>query len=118
MPAAGAFPMAFSLWDAPTAGNQIGPTILLEGVQVADGLFTARLDFGAGAFGAEARWLEIIVSGQTLSPRQEMTAAPASMYAAAPWITIGTDLSFAGGRVGIGTTQPSTALEDHQGRTP
>jgi len=53
---------------------------------VANGLFTAPLDFGAGAFDGDARWLQIGVEGNTLTPRQKLTATPYALFAlAAPW---------------------------------
>jgi pectin methylesterase-like acyl-CoA thioesterase len=55
-------------------------------------LFTVLLDFGAGAFSGEARYLEIRVrlSGEggftILDPRQALTATPYAIYSqAAPW---------------------------------
>jgi hypothetical protein len=83
----------FRLFDSagtgtpPTGGTRIGPPLQLP-LAVADGLFTATLDFGAGAFDGQARWLDIAVrcpSGAgtwiQLSPRQPLTAAPYALYA-------------------------------------
>lgn len=117
-PANGSFPMAFTLWDAAAAGTQVGPTLTFNGqggnpptVVVLNGVFTVALDFGAGAFGPSARWLEITVNGVTLAPRQAVQSAPTATFSMAPWATQGTKISYSGGNVGIGTTQPSTALE-------
>lgn len=78
----------FSLWDALSAGMQIGTTQTESNVDVEDGLFTVWLDFGSSAFAGDARWLEIAVrspagSGTfaTLSPRQELTPTPYARYA-------------------------------------
>ena len=77
----------FTLWDDPSAGAQVGPTLDFtagNAISVADGLVGVELDFGASAFGDEARWLEVSVacpSGGSLvplSPRQAITAAPAA----------------------------------------
>jgi hypothetical protein len=95
-PVGGPCDLQFSLWDAEEGGSQVGSTVLLEGVEPDDGLFTARLDFGAAAFQGDSRWLEVSVrcpagSGeyQTLTPRQALTAAPYALYAPAagsvPW---------------------------------
>lgn len=75
----------FSLWDAASAGNQIGVTQTSNGIAVTGGLFTVLLNSG-GQFGAaftgDARWLQIAVQCgsdggfTTLSPRQPLTAAP------------------------------------------
>jgi hypothetical protein len=87
----------FGLFGSPRDSDQLGSTLLREGVLVADGYFTvADLDFGAAVFQGEARWLGIAVrcpSGtgtfESLSPRQALTAAPYALYAlsagSAPW---------------------------------
>lgn len=79
-PAEGIFDMRFTLFDAAQEGNQIGDTLTIEGVAVEAGIFATRLDFGAGAFDGEARFLQVEVraaegeEGFTrLSPRQELT---------------------------------------------
>jgi hypothetical protein len=86
-PADGAYDLSFSLYDAGTAGTQVGSTVTLEDVAVAEGLFTVTLDFGAGAFPGEARWLEIGVRpGASADPftllatRQELKPAPSALY--------------------------------------
>ncbi len=72
----------FRLYDANAGGLQVGSTVVLNNVLVQNGLFTVKLDFGAVAFGQNARWLAISVrpSGggafTALSPRQELTPAP------------------------------------------
>ncbi|HUN80074.1 MAG TPA: hypothetical protein VMV81_01045 [Phycisphaerae bacterium] len=135
-PASGNFAMVFSLFNAPTLGSQVGPTLTFDGaggnpppVSVANGLFTVQLDFGGGVFDGNSRWLEVAVEGETLAPRQEMTATPYSLrasdaqscntavfastagYANAPWQTSGADIFFAGGNVGIGTATPAAPLD-------
>ena len=78
----------FSLWDSPAnLTGQIGTTQAKPDITVNNGFFTVPLDFGASAFGGEARWLEITVrcpagSGSfvTLAPRQSITPAPYAMY--------------------------------------
>jgi hypothetical protein len=77
----------FKLFDADTGGSQIGSTVSLMQVNVSNGLFSVSLDFGADAFGSDARWLETRVykSGTgwiTLAPRQRVTPAPYAMTAA------------------------------------
>lgn len=83
----------FSLHDAESGGTPIGTTQTRTNVQVSNGLFTIpNLDFGAGAFQGDARWLQIAVkctgdaNYTTLSPRQALTAAPYALFSkAAPW---------------------------------
>jgi hypothetical protein len=81
--------LQFSLWDALSDSGQVGSTLTRTSVEIREGLFTvADLDFGAGAFNGDARWLEVAVqcSGDTsftaLSPRQALTATPYASYAA------------------------------------
>jgi hypothetical protein len=82
--------LVFRLYDASAGGNQIGSSISLNNQSIAQGRFTAHLDFGAAAFGPLARFLEIDVrspagSGAfvTLSPRQQIRPAPVAAFALA-----------------------------------
>lgn len=90
-PVNGTCDLRFTLWDAASGGSQISWGWLLEAVEIVDGLFTARLDFG-GVHDGSARWLEVAVrcpagSGDyaTLDPRQELTAAPAALALKLPY---------------------------------
>jgi hypothetical protein len=91
-PVNGTCDLRFILWNAAIGGSQMGNIVTLEGVEIEDGLFTARLDFG-GVHDGSARWLEVAVrcpagSGGyvTLSPRQELTGAPAALSLALPFL--------------------------------
>ena len=112
----------FSLWDAETDGSLIGSNGV-TGVEVVDGLFTVKIDFGAGAFDGDARWLEIAVLGSgdaeftTLTPRQELTPTPYAEFArtaAGGWGsgTAQTIPKFASG----GTLTDSVITEDQWGQ--
>lgn len=72
--------MRFALFDAITAGNQIGTTKNLSSVLVSNGVFTVNLDFGVAAFNGADRYLRIAVDCgtgyQTLAPRQALTPVP------------------------------------------
>src|SRR5438552_17313827 len=100
-PATGVFDLRFSLWNALAAGAQVGSTICLDNVNVAGGLFTVSLDFGA-QFNGDQRFLQIAVKPggavgdcavgtyTTLTPRQPLTAAPYALFAldsGGPWST-------------------------------
>ncbi|MHC4698587.1 MAG: hypothetical protein ACYTFA_17790 [Planctomycetota bacterium] len=125
VPVNGAADFVFRLWDAETGGAMVG-SVDPDSVNVVDGLFTVQLDFGAGAFNGDARWLEIEVefpSGAgnwtTLAPRQPLTPAPYAMYAAdggggSLWQASGADIYYNDGDVGIGTPDP-LALEHIRG---
>ncbi|MEM6793809.1 MAG: right-handed parallel beta-helix repeat-containing protein [Acidobacteriota bacterium] len=84
-PGQGEFDFTFVLFDAAALGNQLG-VIVLDDVEVRDGLFSVQLDFGS-VFDGSPRFLEIQVkpagqlgSLQTLSPRERLTAAPSALF--------------------------------------
>ena len=86
--ATGLFDFSFSVWDSVgPAGTQIGPTLTHAAVPVTDGTFTTTLDFGAGVFDGNARWLAVSVKTNAaanyspLTPRQPLTASPYSLFA-------------------------------------
>src|SRR5271154_2980517 len=81
----GTYTMIFKLYDSSGGNNQIGSDITTSPT-LANGLFTVNLDFGAGAFNGNARWLDITVTSgattQTLSPRVQVLADPYAQFAA------------------------------------
>jgi hypothetical protein len=87
-PANGLYEMQFTLFDALTNGNQVGLSVTVAPVTVTNGIFTAPLDFGPGAFDGGGRWLEISVNlygsempPVMLSPRQPISATPYALFA-------------------------------------
>jgi hypothetical protein len=86
-PAEGTYDFWFELFDHPDEGSRVGSTVYVDDKEVSDGLFTVQLDFGAGVFDGEARYLEMGIrpgestGGYTaLAPRQELTAAPYALH--------------------------------------
>jgi hypothetical protein len=94
--------LKFSLWDGPDPNDpghqQVGQTLIFDGqggnpdpIEVMDGLFTIRLDFGPDIFNGDGRWLEIAVKGSTdqdystLLPRQELTPTPYALALPGFW---------------------------------
>jgi hypothetical protein len=79
----GIFRFYFELFDAPLGGTFLG-AVELEEVEVTDGLFMVELDFGAGKFNGQARWLQISVQGTNgltlLRPRQSLFPAPYALF--------------------------------------
>jgi Chaperone of endosialidase len=98
-PANGSYSMRFKLFDAIAGGNQIGSTFIINPQEVADGLFAAGLDFGTQDFSNGQHWLEIIVDGSTLAPRQAMTGSPYSIQTRGIFVDENNN-------VGIGTSTP------------
>lgn len=123
-PADGEYDFVFRAFDADSGGSQVGVTVLVSDLQVTDGLFSLPIDFGAGVFGAEARWIDIMVrpgeggSYTPLTPRQPVTAAPIAMFAlnatggSGHWSPSGAHIfNNNAGNVGIGTTTPGYPLD-------
>ncbi len=81
--------LTFTLYDAASGGSLVGATNVISDLVISNGVFTATLDFGAGAFNGTARWLEVAVRpGEStgtytkLTPRQALTATPFALYSA------------------------------------
>ena len=101
-PVSGAHDMRFAVYDAAgAAGNLVAGPLSVNAVEVTNGLFTARIDFGAAAFTGDPRWLEISVrpagngTFTTLNPRQELTSSPYAIRAQ----TAGTAVDVSNGSV-------------------
>ncbi len=83
-PANGNHDFEFALFDSLGGGTQLGSTLTRTNIAVANGVFSASLDFG-GQFPGANRFLEIRVrtSGgggfTTLAPRQPVNSAPYSI---------------------------------------
>ncbi len=99
--------LRFSLFDAASDGNQVGPQLTRIGVTVFNGLFTIPdLNFGNQHFG-QARWLQIEVQCPgdvgyiTLSPRQALTPPPYAFHWGGTWTGPGTGLELSGGSIGL-----------------
>lgn len=79
--------LRFRLYGSPTGGEQIGPTVTVNNVDVLAGTFSAQLNFGATAFPGANRFVEIDVrrligSGyDTLTPRQPISSTPYAVRA-------------------------------------
>ena len=92
MPATGTYDFKFALFDAPTAGTQLGSQLCADNVAVSGGTFTTQLDFGS-QFAGQQRFLEVWVRQDTglscasnagftiLAPRQSLTASPNAVFA-------------------------------------
>jgi hypothetical protein len=83
----GSCAMTFNLYDQSSGGTLKAGPLSNPTVTISNSVFTVPIDFGAGAFTGERRWLEIKVNctgdgGDTTLPRQELTAAPYALSAA------------------------------------
>lgn len=89
LPVNGAVDLEFALFDVSSAGTPLATLPVLENVSVANGLFAVQLDFGAGQFLGETRWIEVrsrdgaSVGAFVTNGRQELTATPYALYASA-----------------------------------
>jgi len=86
-PANSTYDMQFKLFDAVSAGNQIGSTVTNPSVQVTNGIFTVQIDFTATPFNGQTLYLEIGIrpagssgSYTALAPRQRLSSAPCGTY--------------------------------------
>ena len=83
-PANGSFDFEFALFDSLVSGSQLGSTISRNAVDVSNGVFAVKLDFGSQFPGA-SRFLEIRVRNAgagpftILSPRQQINSSPYSI---------------------------------------
>lgn len=102
-PASGLYDVGFVLWDAPAGGLPVGGVVAAADVQVVDGRFTVSLDFGADSLAGD-RWLQIVVEGVPLSPRQALSASPYSVQTRGVFVDSGYN-------VGIGTTSPDRTVD-------
>lgn len=80
VPAGGLYDLTFALYDAPSAGQQVGTTLVEPDFPVSDGVFTLSLSF-PGAFVGDQLWLEVTVNGQALEPRQAISTTPVAQFA-------------------------------------
>lgn len=49
----------FKIFDAAAGENQVGPTLVASTVTMDAGLFAVSMDFNAGVFSGQQRWIEI-----------------------------------------------------------
>lgn len=75
-PLNGSANLAFKLYDADTAGSQIGSTLSANAWPVAAGVFSIDLDFTGVVFTGAPRWLQVEVNGTPLSGRIAVQPAP------------------------------------------
>ncbi|HJU38756.1 MAG TPA: hypothetical protein VJ724_04230, partial [Tahibacter sp.] len=80
-PANGAYDLRFEPFGAAGGGSALGSAVVVENVDVVDGVFTTTIDFGTGFFVGDRVFLSVGVregasagAFTTLSPRQEITA--------------------------------------------
>ena len=116
--------LRITLWDSDIAGGQVGPINNYQAVPITDGRFALGLNFGATAFDGSNRWVQLEFrspagSGQylTLNPRDKIMATPYAMFALNGGNGIwnynaeSQSVSVLGQKVGIGTSNPTAALE-------
>ncbi len=87
-PANASYDLSFALFDAAQNGSRVAEPLTNPATPVSNGLFTVTLDFGAGVFTGDTRWLEISVrpAGSPddfarLAPRQPLAPTPYALHA-------------------------------------
>lgn len=87
--ASGNYDFIFAVFDSAEGGNALVAETPVNAIAVSAGQFAVPIDFGAGVFTGEARWLQISarVSGGAvhtlLTPRQALFPTPYAIYAGA-----------------------------------
>lgn len=76
-PFSGEIAVDFILFGSPEGFDQIGPRLSIEDLRVVEGLFVVTLDFQTpvAGRGAKEAWLEIVIEGIPLRPRQLLSGA-------------------------------------------
>ena len=86
-PARGTYDLRFKLFEDSFGNTQAGGTVLMNGLAITNGLFTATLDFGAGIFNGSNYWLEVDVRTNggggyaNLNPLQAVMPSPYAIFA-------------------------------------
>ena len=118
LPVTGNFDFTFALYNAGSAGTQVGTTQTVLNLAVTNGLFSATIDFGA-VFDGTAMWVQVAVrpagsgSYTAMTTRQAITPAPYALRAlsnppgSTQWNSDGPDLTYSAGGVGfLGASSP------------
>jgi trimeric autotransporter adhesin len=87
-PATGSNDLTFTLFTTSGGSSVVGTSNVVNDLAISNGLFSTTLDFGAGVFTGQDRWLQIAVrpgasSGPytNVTPRQRITPAPYAIFA-------------------------------------
>ena len=78
-PATGFYNIDFQLYNAPTSGTLVGPTITFISDAVYDGIISGALDFG-DVFDGTQLYLQVTVEGVPLTPRTPVNLAPVADF--------------------------------------
>ncbi len=104
--------MDFSIWSSQTGGNKLWEESH-NSVTIDNALFSIILGsqnpISVDVFSDKTRYLEIVIGGETLSPRQQIASVPYAYTTAS--MSGATNVIPSDGKVGIGTTSPKTMLE-------
>ena len=87
LPVTGSYDVQFTLFTINSGGTAIAKPVTDSAITVANGLFTATVDFGADVFTGTNYWLDLAVrtngtsSFTELTPRQALTPIPYAVFA-------------------------------------
>jgi len=110
-PVNGSHNITFSIWNSLSGGSKIWEETH-NSVPVSSGLFSIVLGsknaITIDDFSSKQRYLQITISGETLSPRQRIASVPYSHTAGS--ISGSTNVVPSNGNAGIGTIEPQSKL--------
>jgi len=90
------FEIVFRLHSDPTLEAPVSADVVkaIGTIFFDEGLFTTDLAFDAAAFDGTQLWLEVVVDGNPLNPRQKVTAAPYALATRGMNVTVNEDAEF------------------------
>ncbi len=125
VPANGQFDMTFALYDTDVATTPVASNIIVENVQVTNGIFSVELSFDFGPFTSVAgNWLEVRIrpGSETgaftpLTPRQKINSSPYAMQSAySVFSTFATSATTAANSSAVGGTPAAQIIKEGDGR--
>ena len=127
-PVNGVMDLQISLWNAQDNGIRISRILSVNNVEVLEGGFIVKLDFGRGGdsvpFNGDPCWLEIALrpsgskrSFTTLTDRQDMTIVPSALKGkgSSRWTGSGADIRYHAVGVEVGISQPLHIVKNSVG---